>query len=56
LRVEKGFSGIKVQMTHVKLAKHRKQWPIFKPPDYRGNITVYDVFATHEDPKRDKMT
>ena len=55
LHIEKGFSGKEAQIAHVKLAKHRKQWPKFDLPGYRGNITVYDVFNAPEGPERDEM-
>lgn len=55
LHIEKNYSGKEVQWAHVKLAKHRKQWPMFDIPEYRGNITVYDVIAAPEGPERDKM-
>ena len=55
LHIEKNFTGKEVQMAHVKLAKHRKQWPMFNLPGYRGNITIYDVIAAPEGPKRDEM-
>ena len=55
LHVEKEYTGKKVQLVHIKLAKHQKQWPIFDLPEYRGDITVYDVLAAHEGPKRDEM-
>jgi hypothetical protein len=55
LHVEKNFSGKEVQWTHVKLAKHRKQWPMFNLPEYRGNVTIFDVIAAPEGPERDEM-
>ena len=55
LHLEKNFSGKEVQMAHVKLAKHRKQWPLFNLPKFRGNITIYDVINAQKGPKRDEM-
>ena len=55
LHIEKGYSGKEAQRAHIKLAKHQKQWPIFNLPEYRGYITIYDVLAAHEGPKRDEM-
>jgi len=55
LHLEKNFSGKEVQMAHVKLAKHRKQWPLFNLPKFRGNITIYDVINALKGPKRDEM-
>jgi hypothetical protein len=53
LHIEKNFSGKEVQMAHVKLAKHRKQWPMFNLPDFRGKITVYEVVAAPKGHERD---
>ncbi len=55
LYIEKNYSGREVQIAHVKLGKHRKQWPTFDLPEYRGNITIYDVLAAPEGPERDEM-
>jgi hypothetical protein len=53
LSVEKGFSGKQVQQAHMQLAKKRKQWPTFKPPDQKGDITVEDVLAAQPGHDRD---
>jgi len=55
LHVEKNYSGKEVQWAHVKLAKHRKRWPMFDIPKYRGNNTIYDVIAAPKGSKRDEM-
>ncbi|WP_218105028.1 MULTISPECIES: DUF5946 family protein [Methanobacterium] len=44
-----------MQIAHVKLAKHRKEWPKFDLPTFRGNITVYDVLDAPRGPERDEM-
>jgi len=54
LHIEKNFSGREVQIAHVNLAKHRKQWPKFHLPDLRGKITVYDVLDAPKGPERDE--
>jgi hypothetical protein len=54
LHIEKNFSGKEVQQAHIKLGKHRKQWPTFNLPDYRGDITIYDVIAVPEGTERDE--
>ena len=54
LYLEKNFSGREVQLAHMKLAKHKKRWPTFDLPEYRGNATVFDVIAAPEGPKRDE--
>ncbi len=48
LHIEKNFTGKEVQKAHMQLAKHKKLWPKFKLPQYRGNISVYDVIAAPE--------
>jgi hypothetical protein len=55
LHLEKNYSGKEVQIAHVKLAKHRKQWPKFNLPDFRGNITIYDVIDAPKGLKMDEM-
>jgi hypothetical protein len=48
LLLEKNFTGKEVQQAHIQLAKHKKIWLNFKLPEYRGDITVYDVVKVHE--------
>lgn len=55
LHLEKGFSGREVQIAHVKLAKHRKEWPKFNLAVPRGYVTVYDVLDAPRGPERDEM-
>jgi len=43
LHVEKNYSGRKVQLAHIRLAKKRKPWPAFHPPACSGAVTVADV-------------
>ena len=54
LHIEKGFSGKEVQKAHMKLAKHRKQWPVFVLPECRGSITISYVLDALPGPERDK--
>ncbi len=54
LHLEKGYSGRQVQLTHMKLAKHKKQWPTFPLPAARGRISVSDVLAVPPGPERDR--
>ena len=54
LHLEKNFTGKKVQIAHIKLGNHRKNWPEFKLPEKRGDITVYDVIASPKGFKRDE--
>lgn len=53
LHIERNFSGKEVQNAHIKLGRRKKNWPKFVLPDERGNITVHDVLAVPEGPKRD---
>ena len=55
LHVEKGFTGREVQIAHVKLAKHGKEWPKFNLPVSPGHVTVYDVLNAPRGPERDEM-
>jgi hypothetical protein len=55
LHVEKGYTGKQVQLAHMQMAKHRKQWvqpPLIKK---RGSITAADVLAATPGPVRDAM-
>ena len=55
LHVEKGYTGKQVQLAHMQIAKHQKQW--VQPPlaKKRGSITAADVLATTHGPARDAM-
>ncbi len=55
LFLEKGFSGKEVQSAHVQLARKRKRWPRFEPPQRRGDIIVSDVLETPPGAERDAM-
>ncbi|MEL7670658.1 DUF5946 family protein [Methanobacterium sp.] len=55
LHIEKDFSGREVQIAHVKLAKHRKEWPKFDLPVQRGYVTVYDVLEAPRGHERGEM-
>lgn len=54
LRVERGFSGRRVQQVHMTLAASRREWPKIELPDARGSMTVSDVRAVSAGPDRDK--
>jgi hypothetical protein len=45
LLVERGWSGRQVQRAHVRLARSRRSWPVFRLPPDRGSMTVSDVMA-----------
>lgn len=55
LHLEKDFTGRQVQQMHMRLAKHRKQWPRLMPPAQRGDITVSQVMAASPGKARDEM-
>ena len=45
LHIEKSFTGKQVQRAHMRLARHRKQWPRLEPPKDRGAIGIPQVLA-----------
>lgn len=55
LNLEKNYTGREVQLAHMKMGEEKKQWPIFKLPEKRGDITVSDVLRTEPGPSRDAM-
>jgi hypothetical protein len=55
LCVEKHLSGKEVQQAHMQLAKKRKAWPRFSPPDHEGDITVAAVLDASPGKARDEM-
>ena len=54
LHIEKHYSGKEVQKAHMRLAKKKKQWPLFDLPAHRGNIGVTDVLRAKPGPQRDR--
>lgn len=54
LHIEKHYSGKEVQKAHMRLAKKKKQWPLFDLPAHRGNIGVTDVLRAKPGPPRDR--
>jgi len=55
LCIDKGQTGRQAQLSHMRLAKYRKEWPRFAPPAERGNIRVADVLAATPGAERDAM-
>lgn len=55
LSVEKGFSGRQVQLVHMRIARRRRDWPVFTAPARRGEIGVVEVMAAPVGPARDEM-
>jgi Family of unknown function (DUF5946) len=54
LKIEKQFSGKRVQRAHMDLGKTKHVWPAFDIPDDRGSMTPSDVIAAPAGPERDK--
>jgi hypothetical protein len=52
---ERNYSGKDVQNAHMRLARLSKEWPSFRLPSHRGNLTVADVVATEPGTARDTM-
>ncbi len=55
LYLEKNYTGKQVQSAHMALAKHRKEWPKFDLPEFRGEITISDVLNESPGEKRDVL-
>src|ERR1041385_3029257 len=53
LHVERNYSGKEVQRAHMKLAKKKKQWPLFELQKERGSIGVGNVMAAKPGTDRD---
>lgn len=55
LHVERRLSGKEVQRAHMKLARRKSAWPLFKLPNDRGSITAADVLTAAAGAERDAM-
>lgn len=55
LYLEKNFTGKQVQLAHMRMARHRKEWPRLPVPKTQASITVADVVAATPGPERDGM-
>jgi hypothetical protein len=53
LTLEKGFTGRQVQLAHMRLAKHRKDWPKLPPTSESTSITVANALAAEPGPARE---
>jgi Family of unknown function (DUF5946) len=53
LHLEKQFTGRRVQLAHMKLARRSRVWPKFPLPADRGTMTAADVMTRPEGPERD---
>src|SRR5262245_15734899 len=54
LRVEKQWTGVQVQRTHMRLAQNRRAWPTIPLPSDRGSMTAADVMAKPAGEERDR--
>ncbi|MGI8608441.1 MAG: DUF5946 family protein [Candidatus Dormibacteria bacterium] len=54
LTVECRFTGRKVQLTHIRMARQSNSWPRFEPPVEPGLMTVAEVLATPPGALRDR--
>jgi len=53
LYLDKNYSGKQVQLAHMALARHKREWPKFNLPQTRGEITVTDVLNEPPGTSRD---
>jgi hypothetical protein len=53
LRVEKQYSGRRIQQVHMQLGQRRIQFPTIPLPGSRGSMSVVDVIAAPAGPDRD---
>ena len=54
LHVEKQWSGRQVQLAHMKMARRKREWPVFELPSNRGSVTAAHVMSHPAGPERDK--
>jgi hypothetical protein len=54
LKIEKQFSGRRVQMAHMQMARKKHVWPTFEIPTDRGSMQASDVIAAAPGSERDK--
>ena len=54
LHIERHYTAKQVQEAHMRLAKNKKQWPLFDLPVHRGNIGVSDVLHAKPGHERDR--
>ncbi|OGD25910.1 MAG: hypothetical protein A2Y56_11785 [Candidatus Aminicenantes bacterium RBG_13_63_10] len=55
LHLEKGYTGRRVQLAHMEMARKKRDWPAIELPDERGDVTVSDVLAAPPGAERDSM-
>lgn len=54
LFVERGYSGRRVQLAHMQLARRRREWPQFEGPAEAPSMTVADVLDASHGEARDE--
>jgi hypothetical protein len=54
LAVERGWTGREVQLFHMKMAKHKRPWPVLSIPLGKAAIDVHDVLQAGPGPARDE--
>jgi len=54
LKIEKQFSGRRVQLAHMQMARKKHVWPAFEIPTDRGSMSPTDVLVAPPGPERDK--
>ena len=54
LKIEKQFTGRRVQLAHMQMGKKKHVWPAFDVPTDRGSMRPSDVIATPAGAERDK--
>ncbi len=55
LFLEMNYTGRNVQLAHMRMARHKKVWPVFSLPQDRGAITAAEVMSAEAGPARDAM-
>jgi hypothetical protein len=53
LHLEKGFTGTQVQQAHIRLGRHKREWPSIALPHDRGAVTALEVMAAPSGAERD---
>ncbi len=55
LYIEKNYTGKAVQQFHTLMSNNKRDWPNFKLPQYRGEITIDMVLESNTQEGRNKM-
>ena len=55
LSVERGYTGRRVQLTHMQLGNKLKTWPLFEVPEKPAKLNVMDPLSVPPGPDRDEM-